>query len=41
VIFKVAGSTYRSQFYDSITAQYGTGGDFDDLAECATTAPRL
>jgi hypothetical protein len=41
VVFKVADSRYRSQFYYSITEQYGTGRDFDDLAECITTTLRL
>jgi hypothetical protein len=41
VIFKVAETRYRSQFYYSITEQYSTGRDFDDLAECAVTTLRL
>jgi len=41
VVFKVAADRYRSQFYYSITEQYGTGRDFDDLAECVTTTLRL
>jgi hypothetical protein len=41
VIFKVAADRYRSQFYYSIAEQYGTGRDFDDLAECVTTTLRL
>ena len=41
VLFKVADNRYRSQFYYSITEQYGTGHDFDDLAECVTTTLRL
>jgi hypothetical protein len=41
VIFKVAENRYRSQFYYSITEQYGVGRDFDDLAECVTTTLRL
>lgn len=41
VIFKVAEDRYRSQFYYSIAEQYGTGRDFDDLAECVTTTLRL
>lgn len=41
VIFKVAENRYRSQFYYSITEQYGTNHDFDDLAECVTTTLRL
>ena len=41
VVFKVADSRYRSQFYYSITEQFGTGHDFDDLAECVTTTLKL
>jgi hypothetical protein len=41
VVFKVADNRYRSQFYYSITEQYGTGHDFDDLAECVTTTLKL
>ena len=41
VIFKVAETRFRSQFYYSATEQYGTGRDFDDLAECVTTTLRL
>ncbi len=41
VIFKVAEKRFRSQFYYSITEQYGTGRDFDDLAECVVTTLRL
>jgi hypothetical protein len=41
VIFKIAEYRYRSQFCYSMTEQYGTGHDFDDLAECATTTLRL
>lgn len=41
VIFNVAEGRYRSQFYYSIAEQYGTGRDFDDLAECVTTTLRL
>lgn len=41
VLFKVAEDRYRSQFYYSIAEQYGTGRDFDDLAECVTTTLRL
>ncbi len=41
VIFKVAENRYRSQFYYSITEQFSTGRDFDDLAECATATLRL
>ena len=32
---------FRSQFYYSIGEQYGTGRDFDDLAECVVTTLRL
>ena len=31
----------RSQFYYSLTEQYGTGRDFDDLAGCVVTTLRL
>lgn len=41
VIFKVAENRFRSQFYYSIADQYGTGRDFDDLAECVTMTLRL
>lgn len=41
VIFKVAENRFRSQFYYSITEQYGTGRDFDDLADCVVTTLRL
>ena len=41
VVFKVAESRYRSQFYYSIAEQYGTGRDFDDLAECVSTTLKL
>lgn len=41
VIFKVAENRYRSQFYYSITEQYGTNREFDDLAECVITTLRL
>ena len=41
VVFKVAEDRYRSQFYYSLTEQFGTGRDFDDLAECVTTTLRL
>jgi len=41
VIFKVAEGRYRSQFYYSLAEQYGTGRDFDDLAECVVTTLRL
>jgi len=41
VIFKIAEDRYRSQFYYSLAEQYGTGRDFDDLAECVTMTLRL
>jgi hypothetical protein len=41
VIFKIADDRYRSQFYYSVAEQFGTGRDFDDLAECVTTTLRL
>jgi len=41
VVFKIAENRYRSQFYYSIVEQYGTGRDFDDLAECVTTTLKL
>ena len=41
VIFKIAANRFRSQFYYSIGEQYGTGRDFDDLAECVVTTLRL
>ena len=34
-----AGSEIR--FYYSLTEQYGTGRDFDDLADCVVTTLRL
>ncbi|MBI4194721.1 MAG: hypothetical protein HY526_06535 [Betaproteobacteria bacterium] len=41
VVFKVAEGRYRSQFYYSLAEQYGTGRDYDDLAECVVTTLRL
>ena len=41
VIFKIADDRYRSQFYYSLAEQFGTGRDFDDLAECVTVTLRL
>jgi hypothetical protein len=41
VIFKIAEDRYRSQFYYSLAEQFGTGRDFDDLAECITATLRL
>jgi hypothetical protein len=41
VIFKVGEDRYRSQFFYSLAEQFGTGRDFDDLAECVLTTLRL
>ena len=41
VIFKVGADVYRSQFFYSAVEQFGTGRDFDDLAECVTTTLKL
>ena len=41
VIFKIAEDRFRSQFYYSITEQYGTGRDFDELAECVSVTLKL
>lgn len=41
VVFKVAEDRYRSQFFYSLGEQYGTGRDFDDLAECVSITLRL
>jgi hypothetical protein len=41
VIFKVGDNRYRSQFFYSAVEQFGTGRDFDDLAECVTTTLKL
>ena len=41
VIFKIGTDRYRSQFFYSALEQFGTGRDFDDLAECVTTTLRL
>jgi hypothetical protein len=41
VIFKIAEDKYRRQFYYSITEQYGTGRDFDDLADCVSVTLKL
>ena len=41
MIFKVADGRHRSQFYYSLTEQFGTGRDFDDLADCVVTTLRL
>ncbi len=41
VIFKIGERCFRSQFYYSVIEQFGTGRDFEDLAECVTTTLRL
>ena len=41
VIVKIGAGRYRSQFFYSLIEQFGTGRDFDDLAECVTTTLRL
>ncbi len=41
VIFKIGANCYRSQFFYSALEQFGTGRDFDDLAECVTTTLKL
>ena len=41
VIIKIGADCYRSQFYYSVLEQFGTGRDFDDLAECVVTTLRL
>jgi hypothetical protein len=41
VILKIGEDRYRSQFFYSAVEQFGTGRDFDDLAECVTTTLRL
>lgn len=41
VIFKIRDRRYRSQFFYSMLEQFGTGLDFDDLAECVTTTLKL
>ncbi len=41
VIFKVAAERFRSQFFYSALEQFGTGRDFDDIAECVTTTLKL
>ena len=41
VIFKIGANRYRSQFFYSALEQFGTGRDFDDLAECVTTTLKL
>ncbi len=37
VIFKIADNRYRSQFHYSMTEQFGSNRDFDDLADCVDT----
>ena len=41
VIFKIGERRFRSQFFYSALEQFGTGRDFEDLAECVTTTLRL
>jgi hypothetical protein len=41
VIFKIGEQRFRSQFFYSVLEQFGTGRDFEDLAECVTTTLRL
>ena len=41
VIFKIGADRYRSQFFYSALEQFGSGRDFDGLAECVTTTLRL
>jgi len=41
VIFKIDPDRYRSQFFYSALEQFGTGRDFDELAECVVTTLRL
>ena len=38
---RVAADRYRSQFFYSVFEQFGTGRDFDDIAECVVTTLRL
>ena len=40
-IVKIGADRYRSQFSYSLLEPFGTGRDFDDLAECVTTTLRL
>ncbi|MDD5249745.1 MAG: hypothetical protein PHY45_12200 [Rhodocyclaceae bacterium] len=38
VVFKIADSRYRAQFFYSETTQFGTGKDsFDNLGDCVVT----
>lgn len=41
VIFKIGDDRYRSQFFYSLAEQFGTGRDFDELAECVSVTLRL
>jgi hypothetical protein len=41
VIFKIGAELYRSQFFYSALEQFGTGRDFDELAECEVTTLKL
>ncbi len=40
-IVKIGDGRYRSQFCYSLLEPFGTGRDFDDLAECVVTTLRL
>ncbi len=40
-IVKVGNDRYRSQFFYSLAEQFGTGRDFDELAECVSATLRL
>jgi len=42
VIFKVADSRYRNQFFYSVREQFGTGRDeYDDILDCVVTLLRV
>ena len=41
VIFKIGADLFRSQFFYSALEQFGTGRDFDELADCVVTTLRL
>jgi hypothetical protein len=42
VIFKVADSRYRNQFFYSVKDQFGTGREeYDDLGDCVLTLLRV
>jgi hypothetical protein len=42
VIFKVAESRYRNQFFYSVKDQFGTGREeYDDLGDCVLTLLRV